>query len=222
MATNDFSNVVAYLRVLHTGALQQSLDRSLASISQLVTNQVKARYYEFNKPPTGLSLEILTRGKEVGPLSRRPERRGLSSESIMGRLGRNVVLTHMGKLHKRVQIDPAAAHPHGSLKYPSGVPLSLIAFWNENRIGSTMPRTILMNAYLQAINAGRGGFGTRSPNGHSITTNRQIGGMITITPPDRPVWKKVVETFKQIETEFYMDTAKGLQRIAIKYGGIPI
>ncbi len=207
MSTVPLSNIVAYLKDLHTGKIEQTAQKTITTLAQLVTNQVKARYYEFNKPPRGVSLTILTRGKEIGPLSNRPARVGLGAESVMGRLARNVVLTHIAKKHKRVEINPAALHPHGSLKWPGGVPLSLIAWWQENRISQTMPMTILMNAYLQMMLDKRGGFGERKTSKY-IKTNRPLRGSVVITPPDRPVWKYVIENLKKIEKDLYIKAAK--------------
>ena len=189
--------------------------------------EVQRRYQTFSEPPSGISLQILTRGKEYGPVSGRPSRRPLGAESIMSRLSSNVTLTSTSfrrmPLH-RIQIDPKAKHPHGSLMHPRGVPLAFLAYMQESRTPSAMPVTHLMRTYLRIIREGRGGYGTRKRTKRASTWQRNFptGRMIVIIPPHRPVWSYVIQNrLPRLMARFAVRLSKRIQRLAQQHDGKP-
>lgn len=192
-----------------------------------VRKAVVQRYMRYTSPPKGIGLEILTRGKEFGPLSRRPARRPLKAESVMQRIGHSIKIEQRGRgrwRSYRICIDPKAKHPHGSLSHPRGVPLRLIAYQMENRTPQAIPVTHLMRTYLRIISEGRGGYGTRRRTKNArrsqIRRNFQTGGTIIIQPPYRPVWSVVQQNKipRLVKRVFIKGFAVDVGRMARRHG----
>lgn len=219
-----FANVAAFFRDLADGKIKNTINQATRHLAQLINNQVKGQYYSLAKPPTGVELSVMQRGKESGPLSGRPAKYPIGSSSIMSVLGSNVVTLAEGKAAYRIQIDPAVllnqAKKTKIADYSAGVPLGLIAWWIENRRGATVPVTWLMEVYQRILREGRGGYETRKMD-RPIKTNPLRGGTIAMFPPDLPVWRYVLDRLEKTAQVVAKDIAQQLQAVGKAHGGVP-
>lgn len=221
-----FKQLNAFLRDLHDNVVPLA-HKHAGILATHVRKEVVKRYMRYSAPPRGIGLEVLTRGKEFGPLSRRPARRPLAAESVMARLGHAVKIERRGTGRARtyrIHIDPKAKHPHGSLAHPRGVPLTLIAYQMEARNPTAVPKTHLMRTYLRMMREKRGGYGTRRSTKiakrNRIRRNYLTGGMVILQPPLRPVWSAVQRRMHGLAARhFIRGYANDVGRIARRYGG---
>jgi len=218
----SFEKVAAFLDAIPPYT-KQILPRHAEILAQTLRSQVSERYRSFDGSPSGFGLEVLRYGKEKGKLSGRPAKKPvLLPGGIMSMIASNIEMRKLGRRSFRVHVAQSAKHPHGTLRFPRGVPLWLIAYMQESRRPVAMNMTHLMRAYIIMLREGRGGYGTRKTK-RFIQRNFPTGTTFVVTPPDRPVWSFVIQRrLPKLLILTAQAISVDLVKLAVKYGGKPM